>query len=166
MSNLWWLLGGGLLMSGIAMAGSLALMLPPQWLDRLMAISPCWKLAGVIVSTRPATSSHRPSSLRPNSRRCKRSAAVTSDSIVAMLASYARRIGDRQRVYVCIYYGSQTGGVNPRCPTAAAVWESGAGVAQRPGVPGLASRALIECLAPSKPPMQIGGLRVAADPVD
>jgi zinc and cadmium transporter len=36
MSNLWWLLGGGLLMSGIAMAGSLALMLPPQWLDRLL----------------------------------------------------------------------------------------------------------------------------------
>jgi zinc and cadmium transporter len=36
MSNLWWLLGGGLLMSGIAMAGSLALILPPQWLDRLL----------------------------------------------------------------------------------------------------------------------------------
>jgi hypothetical protein len=36
MSNLWWLLGGGLLMSGIVMAGSLALILPPRWLDRLL----------------------------------------------------------------------------------------------------------------------------------
>jgi zinc and cadmium transporter len=36
MSDLWWLLGGGLLMSGIAMAGSLTLVFPPRWLDRAL----------------------------------------------------------------------------------------------------------------------------------
>lgn len=34
--TLWWLLAGGMLMSGIAMVGSFALVLPPRWLERLV----------------------------------------------------------------------------------------------------------------------------------